>query len=433
LEAETGHPAVAVFWLQTEDADFQEVRSVVLPDLPVGAIRRIEITDSIGADGARVSLSERVLGAGIDAVHDDLASALHELRHAEATMELLRRHYRPRSTFGDAFAGVMAELFADEGLVIVDPRDPALAALSAPVHAHAISRSGDIASVLAGRAADIEGAGFRVQVPIRDGAALSFFHPDGPSGARYRLVPDGDSWGLAGAGIRIAATELKKALAASPRSFSTTALLRPLLQDMWLPTAAYLAGPGEQAYFAQLPPLYASFGREMPLVIPRASFMIVGPAARRLCRQLGIAPMDAGSPREDILAGLVARDGDAPPDPDVRLSPVRDALATALADLRTDAAADPGFDRVARKAGEVIEQQIARLSTRVRRVVGEADTVQVSRLDRLRCMLWPGGMPQERALGLPWFAAQHGPKTLAAALVAAVVPYHPDVVEVDLP
>jgi bacillithiol biosynthesis cysteine-adding enzyme BshC len=433
LEAETGHPAVAVFWLQTEDADFEEVRTVALPDPVTGAVRRIRITDDLGSQGARVSLSHRFLGAGMNTVLDELANALGGLPHADATLELLRRRYRPQATFGDAFAGVMAELFADEGLLLVDPRDPALAALSVPIHAHAIARAGDIAAALAGRAAALEAAGFKVQVPIREGAALSCFHPGGPDGPRYRLIPDDGHWALAGAEGHVGAKDLQTALQTSPRAFSTTALLRPVLQDIWLPTAAYLGGPGELAYFAQLPPLYEIFERPMPLAVPRARFLIVEPSARRLSRQLAIAPLDAGAPRQDLLAELVARDGDAPVDPEAAIAPVREALAATLAALGKAAADDPGFDRVARKAEEAIEHQLARLAHRVHHVADRSDTVRVARLDRLKNLLWPEDTPQERVYGFPAFAARHGPQALVAALVAAVIPYHSDLVEVDLP
>jgi bacillithiol biosynthesis cysteine-adding enzyme BshC len=434
LEAETGHPAVAVFWLQTEDADFEEVRTVALPDPATGEVRRIRIADALGADKARVSLSHRPLGDGMDAVLDELADALRDLRHGDATLDLLRRHYRPQATFGDAFAGVMAELFADTGLILIDPRDPQLAALAAPIHARVLEHVSDIAAALAARAAAIESAGFKVQVPIRDGAALSCFHPGGPEGPRYRLVPDadGDAWTLAGVEGAVTAQALRTALATTPRAFSTTALLRPILQDLWLPTAAYLGGPGELAYFAQLPPLYDIFEREMPLVIPRARFLLVTPSDRRTSEHLGVAPLDAGAPREALLSRLAARDGNAPPDPDVTLAPVREALAAALADLRHAAAADPGFDRIVRKADQSIEQQFDRLAHRVRHVVNQSDTVRVARLDRLKNGLWPQDTPQERVFGFPSFAAQHGPQALVAALVAAVVPYHPDLVEVDL-
>ena len=58
---------------------------------------------------------------------------------------------------------------------------------------------------------------------------------------------------------------------APPDHLGTTALLRPLLQDTLLPTAAYLGGPGEIAYFSQLPPVYAALDVPMPLIVPRTT------------------------------------------------------------------------------------------------------------------------------------------------------------------
>lgn len=434
LEAETGHPAVPVFWLQTEDADFEEIRAVALPDQSTGGITRVTIADALGEAGARASLSERPLGPGVAAVHDELAAALHGLQHAEATLALLARHYTPEARFGDAFAGVMAELFADAGLLLLDPRAPELAACSARVHARAIAHAIPLAEALGRRAEALAAAGFRVQVPIREGAALSCFHPDGPAGPRYRLLPVGDGFELAGDPRTIPAARVAEALASEPHTFSTTALLRPLLQDVWLPTAAYVGGPGELAYFAELAPVYALFERPLPLAVPRARFLIAGPTARRLSEQLDLAPLAAGAPRDALLAELSARAGDAPVDPEQALAPTRAAAEAALTALNSALAPlDAGFEKIARRAQEGIERELQRVADRARRAVAEADAVRVARLDRLRGLTWPGGAPQERVLGFPFFAAQHGPEALVAALLAAVEPWRADLVAVDPP
>ena len=434
LEAETGRPAVAVFWLQTEDHDVAEISSVGLPDASTGAVGRVTLEDTLGPEAARVSVSERPLGPDIAATHHALAEQLAGLRYADETLDLLRRHYVPGATFGEAFAGVMAELFADAGLILVDPRDPALGAATAAVHARALAHAAPLAAALEARAAALTAAGFKVQVPIRPGAALSCFHPDGPAGPRYRLLIDGDGWSLAGRDGRVTADAIAEALADSPRAFSTTALLRPVLQDTLLPTAAYVGGPGELAYFAELAPVYALFERPMPLAVPRARFLVAGPTVRRLSEQLDLAPLAAGGPRDALLATLAERAGDAPSDPEIALAPVRDALTRASAALtRTTAPLDPGFERAAKKAEDAVSHQLDRLADRARRAAAEADQVRVSRLDRLRGLCWPDGAPQERVLGMPWFAAQHGPRALVDALVAAARPWHPDLVEVDPP
>src|SRR6185295_19424206 len=107
------------------------------------------------------------------------------------------------------------------------------------------------------------------QIPRRPGCALSFFHPDGPEGDRFRLArrPGAlGAWGLSGRDGAVPPDALEAALAREPLRFSTSALLRPILQDSLLPTAAYVGGPAEVSYFAQLGPVYDSFGLTAPLV-----------------------------------------------------------------------------------------------------------------------------------------------------------------------
>ena len=59
---------------------------------------------------------------------------------------------------------------------------------------------------------------------------------------------------------------------------------------------------------------------------------------------------------------------------------------------------------------------------RYRRTLARNDEVAVQRLDRLLDRLWPNGGPQERTLGLPWFAARYGLEALARAVVAEADP-----------
>src|SRR5690606_5083356 len=113
-------------------------------------------------------------------------------------LQRLRRHYRPGATWSAAFAGLLGELFAPEGLVVIDPRDPTLAARVASVHERAITDAARIADALLARCSEIERAGRSVQVHVRHGAPLSFFHPDGARGPRVRLEPVGDRFAEVG-------------------------------------------------------------------------------------------------------------------------------------------------------------------------------------------------------------------------------------------
>ena len=261
IERETGKRCVPIFWLQSEDHDFDEINECVVVDRD-GELVTLSLDD--GPDAAsKISVKHVVLGQSVAALCQRLADAVGE----GPFLEVIRRHYRPGSGLVKAFAGLMAEVFAAEGLILLDPRTPEMAAAFAPIHERAIRGAKPIAEALTRRSQALEAAGFDVQVHIRPGSALSFFHADGPEHARARFDDD-------------RANEVLHRLLESPLSVSSSALLRPILQDSVLPTVGYVGGPGELNYFAQLSSLYEAFGLEMPMFVPRARFRIIDPRTK---------------------------------------------------------------------------------------------------------------------------------------------------------
>lgn len=423
LAAETGSPVVPVFWLQTEDHDLAEIASVTVIG-GSGATTACE-TLAVPIDaGNRISIAHCRLP---DAIRDCLA-ALGELLGdgalAQAHLDRLGRHYRPGAPWAAAFAGVLGELFADDGLVVIDPRDPddpALARFAAPIHARALDAAEPIARAMTARADELAAAGSPVPVHIRPGAPLSFFHPDGPRGPRVRLEPaGGDGFAEVGSGRVHARAALHAQLAADPRQFSTSALLRPILQDTLLPTVAYVGGPSEVAYLAQVAPLYRAYGMRPPFAVPRARFRVTDGRTRKLLARLGLTPRDAELSEAALLARL------RPPGPDAAevmrrlLEPFRAAhgeLAALLGD------AGPQIARALGKTRGSVERSIGKLAATVERTQCYADSERVACVRRLRAMLAPGDAPQERVLGLAGLAARVGDRALIEHVIAAIDPF----------
>jgi len=287
--AETwGTPVVPVFWLQTEDHDAAEI-SVCHVDRGNAE----PLTLEVAVEGSGVSVAHRVLPDAIASELSKIAAALSRLPHGEEHLACLATHYRAGVGWSQAFAGVLATLFADEGLVLIDPRDPALAPLAAPVHRRALTEARSIARALTERVGALAASGKRATVHVREDAPLSFFHPNGPESPRCRLTAA--EGGFVEVGTRRSHTidELLGLLDTCPAAFSTSALLRPILQDTWLPTVAYVGGPAELAYFAQLPPLYAAFDLPMPIFVPRAHVRLVDETTRRTLSRLGLTSTQA--------------------------------------------------------------------------------------------------------------------------------------------
>ncbi len=421
LEAESGIPCVPVFWLQSEDHDFDEIATCPV----VGADQeRHVVSVPHGHEGdveRRRSVGVRAIPDAIAATLDELDAILRPLAHGPETLDRLTRAYRPGATWTHAFAELVEALFADHGLLVVDPSHPALRRAAAPVHEHARAHAEPIAAAAATWAAELEAAGFVAPIHVRPGAPLSFVHPDGPTGPRYRFEPADLGWRLVGTDRVL--TDLASG------AYTTSAMLRPILQDRLLPTAAYVGGPGEIAYFAQLRPVYDAFDLPMPLVVPRPRFVVRDPACDRILAAWGWRLDRLSEPREQLLSAL------APPEAafDTWLD-AREQLLDAL-----EAAEPParelskGLGRSVAKTRRTVTRAVDRLIDRYRRALARDNDIVVQRLDRLRAWYTPAGAPQERALSLPTLTARSGWDRLVPALLDAIVPFDGTLREVPLP
>jgi bacillithiol biosynthesis cysteine-adding enzyme BshC len=462
LAAESGVPCIPLFWLQTEDHDYAEIASAAIPNPRTHhEVAPLELPDD-GACDPRASVAARLLPASCARLVDALADALVDasfrpLPHAAEVIGLIRDAYRPGVPVGRAFARVLGALFADEGLVILDPRTPAIAALAAPIVRRALVDDARLEALLVERGQALDAAGFGAQVRLRPGSPLAFFHLVDAHGPRHRLGrrPDGtfDVLGLDAADgsspERLDQAELLALLERDPLRFSTSALLRPIVQDSLLPTAAYVGGPAEVDYFAQLLPLYGAFELAPPLVAPRARFRLIPHEARLLLDALGLAPADFDRGADAVRAVIAARlapSAAAAPDSALAAAPAA-ALASAPAsapgpawlaevEARLDAYAagpeasrDPAIGRAVARTRAALRRNLAALARRHEHALLQRDGAAADRLARLTAWLRPTvhghSAPQERVYSFPWFAARAGVRPLVDAVLAAVDPFDP--------
>jgi bacillithiol biosynthesis cysteine-adding enzyme BshC len=411
IEHESGVRCVPLFWLQTEDHDFAEIAASTVAARD-GAPVRLALPDG-AHELERASVAHRRLGAEVTGLLDALADLVGEAPAAREVVALLRAHYRPGRSMAGAFAGALAAIFADEGLLFLDPRDARVAALAAPIYRRAITDASVIDELLARQEERLREAGFDCQVALRAGSPLVFFHPHGATGPRCRLRQgDGATWRPDTGGAPVSTAALLDALERDPLCFSTSALLRPIVQDALLPTVAYVGGPAELSYFAELDPLYEHFGVSPALVLPRARFRCVEAPARRALEALRLTGDDIARPLPELLARAAAPAPPGAPDPEhlrrrvaAEIAPVVDEIAEGVV------AAEPELARAAERTRISVTRALRRLTDRYARMLAERDGVTRQRLDRLRAALYPDGVPQERVFGWPTLAARIGAAT----------------------
>lgn len=423
IEERTGSPCIPLFWLQTEDHDYAEIARVTV-STPAGPITLALPPES---EPSRVSVAHRRLPPEIESLALSLEDALASLPHATEVANLVRRHYVPERPIATAFAALVADLWNHEGLVVLDPRVLPVSRLASSLFRRVLEEHASLTTDLVARVALLRNLGCQEQVKCRTDASLLFFHPRGPEGPRYRLVRSGEGWETPEGSV--SHSTLVDLAEREPLRFSTSALLRPLVQDALLPTCAYIGGPAEVSYFAQLPPVYERIGIPMPLIAPRARLRLVDATTRSLLSRLGLEPADTDEPRAALLRRCSVRNDVLTRGDDVRsrlLSPLERELA-ALA-----AAGVPELANPIRRTQEACARAIAKLAEKVDRAAIENDRVTAERVDRVLSALCPGGVPQERAYSALSMAARVGPAPLTRAVLAAATSFDPAVRDVIL-
>jgi len=402
---ESGREHVPVFWLATEDHDLAEVDQVSL------------ITKT-SVETLKLGLSTaRPLPVGAMVVGDDAAllDRVSELLGWAPVADLLRECYTPEATLAEGFGKLLTRVFAAQGLVVMDAASREFHALGAPVLRYAVEHAGELETALLARSKELEAADYHAQVLVVAGHSLLFLI-DAESGARQPLRRNAEGEWKAG-GRSYSATELLAILEAEPERLSPNALLRPVFQDRILPTAAYIGGPAEIAYFAQSAIVYEqALGRVTP-VLPRLSATLIEPAIATVLKQHEVDLTQVFDTR--TAAGLAQRLGARamPIEGKRKLAAVgnaMDAELSALTEYMTAMSADLG------RSAEVSASKMRYQMDRLRRMAANFEVQKQAHLLKhataIMLNLFPDEHPQERLLAGVWFLARYG-ETLPALLV----------------
>jgi uncharacterized protein YllA (UPF0747 family) len=250
-------------------------------------------------------------------------------------------------------------------------------------------------------------AGYHAQVLVTPGHSLLFLL-EAETGARLPLRRGENGQWKAGARAYSTA-ELLAILDSEPERLSPNALLRPVFQDSILPTAAYIAGPAEIAYFAQSAVIYEQvLGRVTPL-LPRLSATLVEPALAKVLasHEIQFPQLWEAKTADELSQRLGARA--MPVELKRKLSAAGNALDTEL-DALTEymAAMSPDLGRAAGVSANKMLYQMNRLRTMAAGFQVQREASLQKHATALMLNLFPEGVLQERVLGGIWFMARYG-------------------------
>jgi bacillithiol biosynthesis cysteine-adding enzyme BshC len=386
VREEHGVPAVAIFWVDAEDHDWDEVRTCTVLDAELTP-RPIGLGNPPGAHEGPVA------AVALDAsITDAIAQLDAVLPQGEFTPDLLaqlRRAYAPGAGMADAFARWLDTVLGPLGLIVYDASDPAAKPLVADLFARECEHPGRTVRLAHEAGARLEAAGYHAQVSAVEGSA-ALFHLDGGRHA----IDDPRSF---------AATARTH-----PEAFSPNVLLRPLVQDTLFPTVCYVAGPNELAYLGQLRGVYEAFGIPMPLMQQRASATLVDSNAMRFFSRYDVA-LESLRPQDEAALNELLQ-SQLPPTVERAVDAAARAIETHLDVLTREVAQiDATLEGTAKSTLSRMQDDLKKLHGKIIQAAKRKDDTLRRQFHHARSQTFPNGHPQEREVGFISFLNKYGP------------------------
>jgi bacillithiol biosynthesis cysteine-adding enzyme BshC len=391
-----GIPAVPVFWMATEDHDLDEVRHTTW--FAQGKLVRFELPapSDTGQPVGRISLGEE-----IEPLVQEAAELLAN-QGSDLLAQYLTESYRPEETYGSAFGKLFARLFAQHGLILMDPLDAGLHKVAAPLYQHALAERDALNEKLLQRGKDLDHAGFDAQVKVTSRSTLLFRMDEGGrqviTASAEKFQSGEKTWSR---------EELVHLTHTEPEKFSPNAIFRPVVQDYLLPTAAYIGGPAEISYFAQSEVVYRQLLGRMPVMLPRSGFTLIDAKATKLLRRYGLKVEDVWSGSQGLrhkmerqsVSGSLSKNFDSD---QKQIAKMLARLGKQMENL------DPTLKGTVERARKRIEYHIEKLRRKAGRAQDQKSGLIAAHEQHLESLLNPHKVLQERELCLLPFLARWG-------------------------
>ena len=398
-----GTKAVPVFWMAAEDHDFVEVAKAEF----IGRdcqLKSVEVSTALHREGQPVG--RVVLDETVDEVVDQLFELLPASEFAADMKALVKNAWQPGRGYADCFAMMMTSLLGRYGLIFLDPLDPALKKLAAPLYSEAARRAPEIAAAIETRSAELEKAGYHAQVLASANSFPLFLHDE--DGARHAVVRvENGKYRAKDIQQEYTADELAALAQQQPERFSPNVTLRAVVQDYLLPTIAYLGGAAEIAYFAQTAEVYRVLERPATPILPRSSLTMIERHTGRTLERYGLTLADFFEGLEPVIKRVVEEHLGA--DTAKLFSKAEQNVNLELDRLRQELeGVDPTLASALDTGRKKINYQLDGLRTRFVRAQMTRDEAAHRQLQRASDQIYPNKDLQERHINITSLLARHG-------------------------
>ena len=398
LTISLGRHVVPVFWLADEDHDFEEISRIYYPKGSGVDIYSIQDVDRIGAPVSDLEVANQI--------EDDIREIFEGLGQTEFStnlIELISGSYKKGYTHRKAFGTLISRLFGKHGLVLTGSHHPSIKKAFTHLFLNADNKPSEIESSLKKQTTLVEKIS-KPQAQVSD-SVLFYLDPQ-KDNQRVRIKRQGKIW-QSGSNTSWTNEELRVEILDHPERFSPNVFLRPILQDTLLPNLAYVAGPGEIGYYAQMKTFYSIFDQKMPLIYPRHSATLIEPGIARLMSELPFSFQDYLQRSEVLEKMFLSSQNELDTNTFSRrwTSMVREQSKPFIEEI---AGYDASLEASAQKVMADFQDSVDRLTQKLVRSVKQKEQTSLNRISRVKTALFPNDGLQERSICGIYFMNKYG-------------------------
>ena len=388
-QADDKHQYVPVFWMASEDHDFEEINHFFLGEQKV----RWEAA-AAGAVG-------RMPTTGLDAVLDELTPYWNSTDQAKELLDLFSECYLQEGTLTKATRRLVHQLFGADGLIVVDGDDKTLKSLFVPVLQTEVSEQITHKAVTQTNSALKKAVkNFKAQINPREVNVFYLFDDK-----RLRITTDANLFGTTENPTKWTLQSLGDEIEKHPERFSPNALMRPLYQECVLPNIAYIGGGGELAYWLQLKITFEAFDIPYPLLQHRTTVLLMSEKQVKKCNKLNLPIADLFLPTAVFINKRVRQISDI----DIDFSSQRELLKDnfkAFHDLASQT--DKSFFGAVKAQEKKQLKGLDKLEKRLLKAQRKKLQDEVVRATDIRNDLFPNNRLQERTAHFSAYVSQAG-------------------------
>jgi bacillithiol biosynthesis cysteine-adding enzyme BshC len=384
---------VPVYWMATEDHDFEEINHVKLEDKM--------LTWNKESSGATGRLNPKDLEEVLQAYKGFLGISENGLKLAQIVEESYSQHDK----LSDATRALVDALFGRYGLVCVDADEPGLKKQFAEIIYQDIIEENS-SKYIAESNADLEALGYKPQVNPRE---INFFYMT--DGLRERILEDKGMYKVNHTNIRFSKEELQEEVRRFPERFSPNVVMRPVYQEIILPNLAYIGGGAEITYWLQLKANFEHYKVDFPVLLLRNSAQFIDKRTEQRMHILGISQRDLFNDTLQLKNEWIKSHVNI----QLTLKDEERALNAIFDQIKLNAyKIDKTLSQSADAAKTRALRLISNLEQKMLRAEKRKHTTSLAQIENLKTKMFPSGGLQERSMNIAPMYVLYGDDFIAS-------------------